>query len=112
VPGIGGKTAARLLQEHGSLRGILAAKDLPPAVARRLHDARDYLVAAQRVVLPVTTVPLPDVVFDVPPTPARPRVLQRLATEYRLAGAVERLQRAIAAPTGPDADVTPSRSRS
>src|SRR5881409_2963708 len=35
VPGIGEKTAARLIAAHGSLANVLAAKTLPPAVARR-----------------------------------------------------------------------------
>src|SRR5213078_310194 len=36
VPGIGEKTAAKLIAAHGSLANVLAAKTLPPAVARRL----------------------------------------------------------------------------
>jgi len=43
VAGIGEKTAARLLAQYGSLDRILAARDLPPAVARRLAAGRDYL---------------------------------------------------------------------
>src|SRR2546428_8683696 len=35
VPGIGEKTAARLIAAHGSLANVLAAKTLPPAGARR-----------------------------------------------------------------------------
>src|SRR3989449_4988914 len=54
VPGIGEKTAARLVAEHGSVDAILSAPALAPAVARRLEAARDYLTAARRVVLPVT----------------------------------------------------------
>jgi 5'-3' exonuclease len=95
VPGIGEKTASALLREHGSLREILAATTLPPAVARRLEAARDYLAAARRVVLPVTTVPLPDLVLDAPSAVAHPRTLARLAAEHRLEGAVERLLKAL-----------------
>src|SRR5213593_4479173 len=52
VPGIGEKTAARLLAEHGSLDAVLAARSLPAPVARRLTAAAAYLDAARRVVLP------------------------------------------------------------
>src|SRR5204863_9701853 len=46
VPGIGEKTAARLIAGHGSLAHLLAAQPLPAAVAQRLGAARDYLDAA------------------------------------------------------------------
>jgi 5'-3' exonuclease len=95
VPGIGEKTAAALINAHGSLRGILAATNLPPPAARRLEAARDYLAAARRVVLPVATVPLPEVPLDLPTAVAHPRTLARLAAEHRLEGAVERLLRAL-----------------
>jgi len=95
VPGIGEKTASALLREHGSLAAILAATTLSPTVARRLDAARDYLAAARRVVLPVTTVPLPDVALDVPSSVAHPRTLARLAAEHSLEGAVERFTRAL-----------------
>jgi len=95
VAGIGEKTAARLLAEHGSLARVLEASDLPPAVARRLHAARAYLAAARRVVPPVADVPLPAVALDVPARPADPETLGRLAREHRLEGAVMRLARAL-----------------
>jgi 5'-3' exonuclease len=98
VPGIGEKTAAGLLSRYGSLARVLAAGDLPPAVARRLGAAADYLAAARRVVPPVTDVPLPrDLPLDLPAAPAHPRTLARLVEEHRLGGPVERLQKALAA---------------
>jgi DNA polymerase I len=40
--GIGERTAARLLQDHGSLLAVLAAiPDLPPRIAASLREARD-----------------------------------------------------------------------
>jgi len=40
--GIGERTAARLLRDHGSLHAILAAiPDLPPRIAISLREARD-----------------------------------------------------------------------
>src|SRR6266404_5818186 len=61
VPGIGEKTASKLIAEHGSIETLLASPSVPPSVARRLDAARDYLAAAMRVVLPVIDVPLPPI---------------------------------------------------
>jgi 5'-3' exonuclease len=97
VPGIGEKTAAKLISEHGSLAGVLASRSLPAVIARRLEAAREYLDAAQRVVLPVATIPLPELSLDLPTEPAHPRTLARLAQEHRLTGPVERLTAALAA---------------
>lgn len=95
VPGIGEKTAARLLATHGSLEAVLAATDLPPAVARRLAAAAGYLDAARRVVPPVADLPLPATSLDLPARPADPATLARLGREHRLDGAVARLARAL-----------------
>jgi 5'-3' exonuclease len=96
VPGIGEKTAAKLIAEYGSIDRLLAAPKLPAAVARRLDAARDYLHAARRVVPPVADVPLPPVVLDLPREPADPRGLARLAATHGLAGGVARMQAALA----------------
>jgi 5'-3' exonuclease len=92
VPGIGEKTAARLVAEHGSLAAILASTTLPPAIAGRLAAAREYLAAAARVVLPRSDVPLPRVALGLPRAPAHPRTLTRLARTHGLGGAVGRVQ--------------------
>jgi 5'-3' exonuclease len=53
VPGIGAKGAARLLTEHGSLDGLLAATaTLTPRLRAALEGAEDY-IAAMREVVPV-----------------------------------------------------------
>ncbi|MGH7747888.1 MAG: 5'-3' exonuclease, partial [Candidatus Dormibacteria bacterium] len=53
VPGIGAKGAARLLTEHGSLDGLLAAAaTLTPRLQASLEGAREY-IAAMREVVPV-----------------------------------------------------------
>jgi 5'-3' exonuclease len=96
VPGIGSKTAADLITRHGSLEAVLASRTHPPALARRLDAARDYLAAARRVVLPVADVPLGPVATSLPASPANPRTLTRLAKTHRLAGGIERLQEALA----------------
>jgi 5'-3' exonuclease len=97
VPGIGEKTASRLLAEHGSLAAVLAARSLPAAVARRLEAAAAYLDAARRVVLPVTDVPLPTVDLTLPARPAHPRRLAALAAEHELGTPVQRVEAALAA---------------
>src|SRR5437899_3709448 len=98
VPGIGEKTAARLLAEYGSLARILAAADLPPAIARRLATAREYLAAARRVVPPVADVPLPSLDLALPATPAHPRRLAHLVATPELDTPLERVRAALAAP--------------
>ena len=98
VPGIGEKTAAALVARYGTLDALLAATDLPPALARRLHDASDYLTAARRVVLPVADVPLPVLDLALPKRPAHVRTLARLVSEHSLAGPVNRLQQALGQP--------------
>jgi len=98
VPGIGEKTAARLLAEHGSLARILAAEGLPPAIARRLAAAREYLAAARRVVPPVADVPVPPLDLALPATPAHPRRLAHLVATHELDTPLKRVQAALAAP--------------
>jgi 5'-3' exonuclease len=99
VKGIGEKTAAKLVAEHGSLEAILHATDLPLAIARRLDAGREYLAAARRVVLPVADVPLPAVSLDLPVVPADPQALRILVATHGLATPVERAQQALAACT-------------
>src|SRR5881296_104738 len=96
VPGIGEKTAARLLAAHGSLDSVFAAKTLPSAVARRLEAAQAYLAAARRVVPPVAEVRLPPLDLALPKAPRHPRTLARLAREHQLATPVGRVSKALA----------------
>ncbi len=97
VPGIGEKTAAALISTYGSLAGVLAARDLAPTVARKVAGAEAYLAAARRVVPPVADLPLAPVDLGLPTRAAHPRRLARLVETHRLAGAVERLEKALAA---------------
>lgn len=101
VPGIGEKTAAKLLATYGSLAGIMAAVDdpasrLPPAQRRRLDEARLYVSVAPEVVRVSRQVPLPDVEVALPRGPRRPEALEALSRRWGLGGSLQRLLDAIA----------------
>lgn len=96
VPGIGEKTATKLIAAYGSLDGVLAATDLPASTRRRLDGAADYLAAARRVVPPATTVPLPTLDLSLPAGTSTSPQLAALVDAHRLGGVVERLQHALA----------------
>ncbi|MFJ4692537.1 5'-3' exonuclease H3TH domain-containing protein [Streptomyces sp. NPDC088766] len=96
VPGIGEKTAAKLLAGFGDLAGILAAVDDPeagltPAQRKRLDEARPYLAVAPKVVRVADDVPLPQVSTELPRAPREPAVLQGLAERWGLGGSLQRL---------------------
>ncbi|MFF4751317.1 5'-3' exonuclease [Streptomyces sp. NPDC002514] len=102
VPGIGEKTAAKLLAEFGDLAGIMAAVDDPrsrltPAQRRRLAEARPYVAVAPKVVRVAADVPLPDVDTALPRTPRDPAGLDALAARWGLGGSLQRLLSTLAA---------------
>ncbi|WP_142218141.1 5'-3' exonuclease [Streptomyces sp. SLBN-118] len=96
VPGIGEKTAAKLLDAFGDLAGIMAAVDDPrakltPAQRKRLDEARDYVAVAPTVVRVASDVPLPDFDPALPAEPRDPATLDELAARWGLGGALQRL---------------------
>jgi 5'-3' exonuclease len=101
VPGVGEKTAARLVTRYGGVEHILAALDDPaagfaPGVRAKLDGARDYLARALPVCRVALDVKLPD--FD-PAMPRAPRdadALIALAQRWNLAGSARRLVDALA----------------
>ncbi|MGK5529571.1 5'-3' exonuclease [Streptomyces sp. URMC 129] len=101
VPGIGEKTAARLLERHGDLAGILAALDAPgrsaftPAQRKRLTEARPYLAVAPRVVRVARDVPLPEHDAALPAAPRAPEALDALNARWGLGGSLTRLLTAL-----------------
>jgi 5'-3' exonuclease len=95
VRGIGEKTAAKLVAEHGSLDGIARATNLAPAIVKRLEADRDYLAAARRVVLPVADIPLPSVLVALPTAPADAKALARLGKTHELDTPIERVRQAL-----------------
>lgn len=96
VPGIGEKTAAKLLAEFGDLAGIMAAVDDPkakltPSQRKRLDEARPYVAVAPKVVKVADDVPLPVVDTALPSVPRDPAALEELAVRWGLGGSLQRL---------------------
>jgi 5'-3' exonuclease len=96
VPGVGEKTAAKLLAEFGDLAGILAAAGDPearltPTQRRRITEALPYLKVAPTVVKVADDVPLPEVTPALPRAPRDPELLDALAARWNLGGSLHRL---------------------
>ncbi|WP_306319399.1 MULTISPECIES: 5'-3' exonuclease [unclassified Streptomyces] len=96
VPGVGEKTAAKLLAQYGDLAGIMAAVDDPkskltPTQRKRLDEARPYLAVAPTVVRVAGDVPLPKVDTTLPREPRDPAALDDLAARWGLGGSLQRL---------------------
>ncbi|HEV7962541.1 MAG TPA: 5'-3' exonuclease [Actinoplanes sp.] len=101
VPGVGDKTAARLVSRYGGIEHILAALDDPdsgfaPGVRAKLAGARDYLAVALPVCKVALDVPLPAFEPAMPTTPRDPEALLALAERWNLAGSARRLVDALA----------------
>jgi 5'-3' exonuclease len=102
VPGVGEKTAATLLAQHGSLERILAAAHDPKSkmakgVRTKLLAALDYIEAAGKVVrvavdAPVTFSTAGD---ELPLVAADPQRTAKLATELGVGSSISRLQKAL-----------------
>ncbi|POX39241.1 flap endonuclease [Streptomyces sp. Ru73] len=100
VPGIGEKTAAKLLATFGDLAGIMAAAEDPaakltPTQRKRLTEARPYLDVAPKVVRVATDVALPAFDPAVPKEPADPATLEELAGRWGLGGSLQRVLTAL-----------------
>ena len=101
VPGVGEKTAARLITRYGGAEHILAALDDPdagfaPGLRGKLDASRDYLAAALPVCRVARDIPLPPFDAALPGAPARPDRLLELAQRWNLAGSCRRLVDALA----------------
>jgi 5'-3' exonuclease len=101
VPGVGEKTAARIVERYGSLDAIVAALADPsagfaPGLRTKLQAAAAYLAVAPPVVRVALDVPLPDVDRALPKAPRDPERLLQLADRHGVANAVRRLVDALA----------------
>jgi 5'-3' exonuclease len=102
VAGIGEKTATTLLQQHGSLEGILAAADdpkssVPKGIRTKLKAAADYIEAAGPVVRVATDAPVTlSTESDTLPLSAKdPKRVAELATTLGVGSSIGRLQAAL-----------------
>lgn len=101
VPGIGVKTAARLLADFGDLAGIRGAIDdgHSPITARNrrnLQDAAAYLDAAQQVIRVRHDLPVPPVQAREPSQPPDTDAFERFADRYGLGSVATRAIAALA----------------
>lgn len=102
VPGVGEKTAATLLAQHGSLEAILAAAHDPKskmskAYRTKILAATDYIEKAGPVVRVATDADLSwTTESDALPLAAEhPRKVAKLAQEYGVTSSIGRLQKAL-----------------
>ncbi|MFJ6659084.1 5'-3' exonuclease H3TH domain-containing protein [Streptomyces sp. NPDC091377] len=96
VPGIGEKTAAKLIAEFGDLAGIMAAVDDPkakltPSQRKRLSESRPYVEVAPKVVRVAHDVPLPEIDSTLPREPRDRAALDELAARWNLGNSLHRL---------------------
>jgi 5'-3' exonuclease len=101
VPGVGEKTAARLIARYGGVEAILAALDdkdagFAPGLRAKLAASADYLAAALPVCRVALDVKLPDFDPAMPTAPKDPDALLALAQRWNLAGSARRLVDALA----------------
>jgi 5'-3' exonuclease len=102
VAGVGEKTAATLLAQHGSLERIMSAaadpsSKMPAAQRKKLVAAADYVVAAEKVVRVATDA---DVTMStdsdtLPLSAKHPRKVAELAGELGVTSSIARLQKAL-----------------
>ncbi|MCA2215012.1 5'-3' exonuclease [Jidongwangia harbinensis] len=103
VPGVGEKTAARLINRYGGIEEILAALDDPeagfaPGLRAKLKNSEEYLIKALPVCRVARDVALPPFDAALPSAPEDPDRLLALAQRWNLAGSARRLVDALAGP--------------
>lgn len=107
VPGVGEKTAATLLAQHGSLENIVAAAQdpkskMPKGLRTKLRAATDYIEAAGQVVRVATDAPvtLSTPTDKLPLAAADAKRTAELASRYGVGSSIGRLQKALDALPG------------
>lgn len=100
VPGIGEKTATKLLAEYEHLEGIVAAaadpsSSLTPKVRANLLASTDYIVRAVQVVTVVRDLDVASMDIARPTTPLDADALAELTEKWGLGASVTRLQTAL-----------------
>jgi 5'-3' exonuclease len=101
IKGVGDKTAARLINQFGSLDEIINAANandpvISATLALRLLDERPYLEAAKKVVAVDRAIGIEDLDLTTPRQPADATTLYGLADVWGLGSSVDRLVRVLA----------------
>ena len=80
VAGIGGKTAAKLIRDHGNIPGLLAALPTlePEKLRLKLEAGRELILANRQMVALDTDLPLPQPISELKITPQYPALLSAL----------------------------------
>lgn len=96
VAGVGEKTAAVLLREHGDVPSVLATalddtSEMKPGPRGKIKAAQKYLEVAPQVVAVRRNLDLGPVDLALPPSPRDPDALAALAERWGLGSSVERL---------------------
>ena len=91
VPGVGPKTAVKLLQQHGSIDAILEhTEEMTPKLRESFESSRDYLAAMRIVVPPVT-----DLTVEETDAKRDEKKLLKLAAKRNIEGPARRLLQAL-----------------
>jgi DNA polymerase-1 len=92
VPGVGGKTAAKWINQYGSLDVILASQTLDPKVAEKVNASRELILQNRQMVALDLDLPLPEPVASMKVKPRYPELIEALRNcEFRsLTAEVER----------------------
>ncbi|MCC6485785.1 MAG: DNA polymerase I [Armatimonadetes bacterium] len=100
VPGIGDKTASRLVQQYGSVEELLARlDDLPPSkVKDSLENSRDQLAMSKMLATIITDMPLDVDISELPSSSRMPGEAEQLFRSLEFETLLKRLPGASAPP--------------
>jgi DNA polymerase-1 len=92
VPGVGGKTAAKWINQYGSLDRILNGAELEPKVMEKVAASRELIIQNRQMVALDLDLPLPLPIEDMKVRPRYPELIEMLRhCEFRsLTAEVER----------------------
>jgi DNA polymerase-1 len=80
VPGVGGKTAAKWINQYGSLDHLLKSDDLDPKVREKVEASRELIVANRQMVALDLDLPLP---MPIPEMRVAPRYVELIESLRR-----------------------------
>ncbi len=102
VPGVGGKTAAKWINQYGSLDHLLKSDDLDPKVREKVEASRELIVANRQMVALDLDLPLPMPIPEMRVAPRYAELIESLRRcEFRsLTAEVEREAASVGAGAG------------